>query len=54
MNVAWSVSYGGMAAFTVAYLRAAGMAEDRVLFATALSYLGGVGGLVPQQGLDDL
>ncbi len=47
MNVAWSVSYGGMTAFTVAYLKtAAGLAEDRVLFATALSYLGGVGGLV--------
>ncbi len=47
MNIAWSVSYGGLTAFTVAYLKAAaGMAEDRVLFVTALSYLGGVGGLV--------
>lgn len=46
MNVAWSVAYGGMIAFTVAYLRAAaGMTENRVLYVTAISFLGGLGGM---------
>lgn len=47
MNVAWSVAYGGLAAFTVAYLKsAAGMDEGRILVLTGVSYLGGIGGLV--------
>lgn len=46
-NVAWSLAYGGLGAFTVAYLKsAAGMTEDWVLLATAVSYVGGVGGLI--------
>jgi len=47
MNVAWALAYGGLGAFTVAYLKAtAGMNENRILFVTAISYLGGMGGLV--------
>jgi MFS family permease len=47
MNIAWSIAYGGLAAFTVAYLKsAAGMDEGRILLVTGLSYLGGIGGLL--------
>ncbi|HNU51928.1 MAG TPA: MFS transporter [Verrucomicrobiota bacterium] len=47
MNVAWSLAYGGLGAFTVAYLKtSAGLAEDLILYATAVSYVGGIGGLV--------
>jgi MFS family permease len=47
MNIAWSIAYGGLAAFTVAYLKgAAGMDEGRILLVTGLAYLGGIGGLV--------
>ena len=47
LNVGWSVAYGGLTTFTVAYLRvAAGMSEGRILVVTALSYLGGLGGLM--------
>jgi MFS family permease len=47
LNVAWSVGYGGLAAFTVVYLKAAaGMAEGSILLVTGISYLGGLGGLV--------
>jgi len=47
MNIAWSIAYGGLVAFTVAYLKsAAGMNEGRILLLTGLSYLGGIGGLV--------
>ena len=47
MNVAWSIAYGGLTAFIVAYLKsAAAMDEGRILFVTGLSYLGGIGGLL--------
>lgn len=46
-NLGWSVAYGGLTTFTVAYLKtAAGMTADKILYVTALSYLGGLGGLV--------
>jgi len=46
-NFAWSMAYGGLTTFTVAFLKtAAGMTADKVLYVTALSYLGGLGGLV--------
>lgn len=47
LNVAWSIAYGGLGAFTVAYLKtAAGMEEGRILIVTAVSYVGGIGGLL--------
>jgi MFS family permease len=47
MNLAWAVSYGGLGAFTVAFLRSeTGLTEDWVLYATAISYVGGIGGLL--------
>lgn len=46
MNVAWSLAYGGMAAFSVAYLKSeAGLSEGRILFVTGLAFLGGLVGL---------
>jgi MFS family permease len=45
-NLAWSIAYGGLGAFTVAYLKVAGgMAEDRILLVTGLAFLGGLAGL---------
>jgi MFS family permease len=44
--VAWSVAYGGMTAFTVAYLRTeAGMSEGRILLVTSVAFLGGLSSL---------
>jgi MFS family permease len=46
MTVAWSVAYGGLNAFTVAYLKTQTvMSEGRILLVTALAYLGGLAGL---------
>lgn len=46
-NVAWSIGFGGLTAFTVAYLKtAAGMDEGRILLVTGASYVGGIGGLL--------
>lgn len=46
LSVAWSVAYGGMSTFTVAYLRVgAGLAEGTILAVTAVSFLGGLAGL---------
>ena len=46
MNTAWSVAYGGLSAFTVAYLKAeAGMSEGSILFVTGVAFLGGLAGL---------
>ena len=43
MLFGWSVAYGGMAAFTVDYLRtAAGMAEGKILLVISVAYLGGL------------
>lgn len=45
-NIAWSIAYGGLTAFTVAYLKvAANMSEGTILLITAFSYAGGLGGL---------
>ena len=44
--VGWSVAYGGMTAFTVAFLRsAAGLSEGRILLVTSTAYLGGLSSL---------
>jgi len=46
MNTAWSVAYGGLAAFTVAYLKSeAGMTDSGILFVTGMAFLGGLSGL---------
>ncbi len=43
MVVAWSVAYGGLTAFIVAFLRAeAGMSEGRILLVCSIAYLGGL------------
>jgi MFS family permease len=43
---AWSVAYGGMQAFTVAFLKTeVGMTEGAILLITSVSYLGGLGSL---------
>ena len=43
---AWSVAYGGVTAFTVAYLKSsAGMGEGRILLVTSVMYLGGLSSL---------
>lgn len=45
--VAWSLAYGGMSAFTVAYLKAeAGLPEGEILLITSVAFLGGLGSLV--------
>jgi MFS family permease len=45
--VAWSVAYGGLTAFTVAYLKTeAGMAEGRILLLNSATYVGGLSSLV--------
>src|SRR5713101_2893540 len=42
----WSIAYGGMTAFTVAFLKAeAGMAEGKILVLTSISFLGGLSSL---------
>ena len=44
--VAYSVAYGGITAFTVAFLKtAAGMEEGRILLVTSISFLGGLSSL---------
>jgi MFS family permease len=46
MLFGWSVAYGGMTAFTVAFLKAeAGMAEGKILVLTSISFLGGLSSL---------
>ena len=41
--VAWSVAYGGMTAFTVAFLKAqSNMAEGTILLVTSTAFLGGL------------
>ena len=45
-NLAWSVAYGGMGAFSVSYLKTATtMGEDQILALTGVAFLGGLGGL---------
>ncbi len=44
--VGWSVAYGGMTAFTVAFLKAeAGMSEAKILLVTSIAFLGGLSSL---------
>ena len=44
--VAWSVAYGGMTAFTVAFLKArAGLPEGKVLMIASVAFLGGLSSL---------
>ena len=44
--VAWSVAYGGLVAFTAAFLKsAAGMPDSEIMLVSALSYLGGLSSL---------
>ncbi len=44
--IAWAAAYGGLTAFTVAYLKTeAGMSEGAILLATSISFLGGLGSL---------
>lgn len=46
MVVVWSVAYGGMTAFTVAYLKSeAGMSERTILLVTSVMFLGGLSSL---------
>ena len=46
MVMAWSVAYGGITAFTVAYLRMeVGMSETRIMLVTAVAFLGGLSSL---------
>jgi MFS family permease len=54
LNVAWSFAYGGMATFSVAYLRVeAGLQEGTIMLVTALSFLGGLAGLAYFQSRTD-
>ena len=44
--VAWAVAYGGITAFTVAFLKTeTGMAEENILLVTAVAFLGGLSSL---------
>ncbi|MDE3066179.1 MAG: MFS transporter [Verrucomicrobiota bacterium] len=44
--VSWSVAYGGMTAFVVAFLKtAAGMSDGKILFVTSVTFLGGLSSL---------
>lgn len=44
--VLWAVAYGGMSAFTVAFLRSSlGLRENEVLWLTSLAFLGGLSSL---------
>ncbi len=46
MSVAWSVAYGGMGVFTVAFLKTeAGLEENRILALSSFSFLGGLSSL---------
>src|SRR5438552_3905199 len=46
MNTPWPVAYGGLGAFTVAYLKTeAAMSESGILFVTGMAFLGGLCGL---------
>jgi MFS family permease len=53
--VGWSISYGGLTAFTVAFLKAEGMSEGKILLITSISFLGGLSSLgILGSGLDRL
>lgn len=43
LNLVWSAAYGGMTAFSVAYLKSeAGLAEGTILFVSSVTFLGGL------------
>jgi MFS family permease len=43
MVIAWSIAYGGMTAFTVAFLKTeVGMSEAKILLVSSVSFLGGL------------
>jgi MFS family permease len=46
MIVAWSVAYGGLTTFTVAFLTESGMAEGKILLVTSVMFLGGLTSLL--------
>src|SRR5205814_1699176 len=44
--IAWSIAYGGITAFTVAFLKTeVGMAEDKILLVSSTAFLGGLSSL---------
>jgi MFS family permease len=46
MNMAWSVAYGGVGTFTVAYMKSeAGLADGSIMVVTGLAFVGGLAGL---------
>lgn len=46
MNVAWALAFGGLAAFVIVFLKVeADMPEDRILYLTAATCIGGLGSL---------
>jgi MFS family permease len=46
MVIGWSLAYGGLSTFTVAFLKAeAGTPEGKIMFITSTAFLGGLGSL---------
>jgi MFS family permease len=46
MNVGWSMAYGGLGTFTVAFLKTeAGLSEGNILFLNSVAFLGGLASL---------
>lgn len=46
MNIAWSIAYGGLTAFVVAFLKTeARLSEQTILLVTAVSFIGGLGSM---------
>jgi len=43
--IGWSIAYGGITAFTVAFLKAGGMGEGTILLVSSVSFLGGLSSL---------
>jgi MFS family permease len=43
--IGWSVAYGGLTAFSVAFLKAAGMSESKILLVSSVSFVGGLSSL---------
>ena len=55
MNIAWAIGYGGMIAFTVAFLKAQGGFHERaILMFSSVYFLGGLGSLAFGRHLDRL
>jgi len=46
MNISWSIAYGGVGTFTVAYMKSeAGLADGSIMVVTGLAFAGGLAGL---------